>query len=236
VGLTTRQKATYEGSDWWKWSVWIDGSDAELDDVRCVTYYLHSTFPKPERMVDNRSTNFMLKSGGWGEFTIHLVVEKTDGSKTKLSHDLTLEYPPGSRSEAPERGAPQPRVFISYSTLDARFADSVRKVLGSRGIDVIDPADVGFGRDIVAEIASQISKADYVVALLSADTGKSVMYEVETALKNRTPVIAVELDEEHLAIPSDIPRVPLKSESDVEAVVESLLQSVYHAGERARKR
>jgi len=236
VGLTTRQTATYEGSDWWKWSVWIDGPEAELDNVRCVTYYLHSTFPKPERTVDNRSTNFMLKSGGWGEFTIRLVVEKTDGSKTKLSHDLQLEYPPGSRSEAPERGAPHPRVFISYSTLDARFADSVRRVLGSRGIDVIDPADVGFGRDIVSEIATQISKADCVIALLSADTGKSVLMEIDIAHKSRTPVVAVELDEEHLPIPSDIPRVPLKSENDIEAVAESLLQTVRHASEQARKR
>jgi transcription initiation factor IIF auxiliary subunit len=47
--LVIRQTASYAGSDAggerWNWSVWIDGPDAELDQVESVEWVLHPTFP-----------------------------------------------------------------------------------------------------------------------------------------------------------------------------------------------
>src|SRR5215471_2937992 len=33
VSLHIEQSYDYQGDDWWKWAVWLEGSDAELDDV-----------------------------------------------------------------------------------------------------------------------------------------------------------------------------------------------------------
>ena len=234
--LTIRQDARYQGKDWWQWSVWIEGPDQELDDVRCVTYHLHSTFPKPERKVEDRATKFRLDSAGWGGFTLRAVIETKNGGKTELSHELLLEYPPGADTEAPQRGAPQLRVFLSYSTLDERIAESVRQVLTSRGVEVLDPSDLLPGQDFSAEIQVKLRKADCVVALVSGSSGRSVMSEIDAALKSRTKVVVVELGESHLPIPSEIPRVPLRNERDVEAITDSLLETIRHTSARAPRR
>jgi hypothetical protein len=225
VTLTTRQEARYQGNDWWQWSVWVDGPAEELAQVKAVTYYLHSTFPKPERRVESATTQFRLDSAGWGEFTLRVVIEKTNGEKNELFHDLILPYPPGADAAALQRGEPPIRVFLSYSTLDERLAENVRRLLGSHDIEVLDPTDIGPGQDVSSEIVSKVGKADYVVALLTDRTGKSVMSEIATAMKNRTPVIAVEVGHEHPPAPEGASRIPLRDENDVSAF-DSLVEQI----------
>src|SRR4051812_27706932 len=65
--LHIAQDYEYQGSDYWKWSVWIDGTDEELDKIESVEYTLHPTFPNPVRVVDGRATKFRLDSAGVGQ-------------------------------------------------------------------------------------------------------------------------------------------------------------------------
>lgn len=232
--LTTQQTAVYQGKDRWQWSVWLEGTEQELDDVRRVTYHLHSTFPKPERIVEDRATKFLLKSAGWGGFKMRLVVEKKNGQQVVLLHNLQLEYPAGADAEAPQRGAgPPPRVFLSYSTTDERMADSIHKFLGSRGIEVLDPADLPrAGQNLAADIEIELRKADCLIALVSDRSGRSVMSEIDAALKNSTPVVAVELTDMHPSLPSGIPFLSLHDASDVEASGETFLQTIRAASRK----
>jgi transcription initiation factor IIF auxiliary subunit len=94
------QSYQYEGEDWWRWSVWLEGSDEELDQVEYVQYTLHRTFPKPVRRVHDRASKFRLGTGGWGTFTIYVLVVRKDRGEVKLSHELQLHYPNGA--SAPE--------------------------------------------------------------------------------------------------------------------------------------
>src|SRR5829696_7156569 len=79
MALELKQDSEYKGKDWWKWSVWIDGSEQELDQIRYVEYTLHHTFPRPVRKIANRSSRFRLDAHGWGTFTIYAKAVHKDG-------------------------------------------------------------------------------------------------------------------------------------------------------------
>ena len=94
MALTIDQDFEYAGDDYWKWSVWIDGPDAELEAIDHVVYTLHSSFPNPVREIDDRASNFRLSTAGWGTFRIYArVVGKDDAPDQHLEHDLDLRYP-----------------------------------------------------------------------------------------------------------------------------------------------
>lgn len=88
--MRVEQSVTYVGERRWNWSVWLAGSEAELDRVDHVTYTLHPSFPNPVREIRTRKGGFRLKSSGWGEFTIYLDIVDKDGEHRQLTHDLKL--------------------------------------------------------------------------------------------------------------------------------------------------
>lgn len=100
MSLLIRQEFKYQGDDWWRWSVWIDGPPEALDRVDHVVYTLHPTFPDPVRTIDDRTSSFRLSAIGWGTFKIRARVQFKDQSVAKLSHDLELLYPDGTATTA----------------------------------------------------------------------------------------------------------------------------------------
>lgn len=93
--MTMQLKQDYEyiRKDWWKWSIWLEGEEAELDSVESVEYTLHPTFHDPVRMNTDRASKFKLSSAGWGTFTIFAKVTKKDGEVIDMEHELELHYP-----------------------------------------------------------------------------------------------------------------------------------------------
>jgi len=100
MNVAIQQGFEYQGEDWWKWWIQLDGPDKDLDEVDHVVYTLHHTFPNPVQKVNDRSSKFRLDAAGWGVFTIYANVVKKDGSSVKLSHHLALEYPDGRPTTA----------------------------------------------------------------------------------------------------------------------------------------
>ena len=98
-GLVIAQAEKYEGHDWWKWSVWLEGSKTVLDQVETVAWHLHPTFPQPVQELKNREENFKLNSGGWGAFWIRAEATLRDGTVVKLRHELCLTYPDGTPND-----------------------------------------------------------------------------------------------------------------------------------------
>ena len=126
------QSAAPEGETRWNWSVWIEGSDAELDTVQDVTWKLHSTFKQPIRRVDTRSEKFKLSSSGWGEFTVYATVKLKNGRSKSLQHwlRLTAGNEPAGAAAARAKTLPRassserPSVFLTYSLNNANLAAS----------------------------------------------------------------------------------------------------------------
>ena len=91
--LELRQSSEYVGADQWNWAVWLEGSLEQLDAVESVEYTLHPTFPKPVRLVHDRSTNFRLEASGWGTFLLHAKIARKDGGVIPASLEVELAYP-----------------------------------------------------------------------------------------------------------------------------------------------
>ena len=98
--FTIQQWEKYEGDDWWKWAVWIEGLDEALDRIDFVEWTLHPTFPNPIRKKRDRASKFRLDTGGWGVFPILARVQTKDGQEIKLRHYLELHYPDGTQTTA----------------------------------------------------------------------------------------------------------------------------------------
>src|SRR4028119_2326604 len=99
VNLFVAQSQKYEGDNWWRWSLWIEGSDADLDRIESVTYTLHSTFPEPMRTVTDRASKFQLRCSGWGIFRIPVKVRLKDGQSIELAPQLQFAVPRNAREE-----------------------------------------------------------------------------------------------------------------------------------------
>jgi transcription initiation factor IIF auxiliary subunit len=76
--------------DYFEWEVYLEEPDAVLDQIDHVIYRLHETFPEPIRTVTNREERFALRSRGWGEFTLGVVVVYKDGSRESQRYRLDL--------------------------------------------------------------------------------------------------------------------------------------------------
>jgi transcription initiation factor IIF auxiliary subunit len=98
--LRLEQSSEYHGNDWWKWSVWLEGTDAELDDIDYVEYTLHATFANPVRKIDDRVSKFRLETSGWGTFTLYAKARHKDSNQTELQHELQLFYDDGTPTSA----------------------------------------------------------------------------------------------------------------------------------------
>jgi transcription initiation factor IIF auxiliary subunit len=95
MSLRIEQDFKYQGSDWWKWSVWIEGTEKELDEIVYAEYKLHPTFPQPIRRIEDRASNFKLNAHGWGMFPIKVKLVKKNGEVVILTHQLVLRYEDG---------------------------------------------------------------------------------------------------------------------------------------------
>jgi len=90
--ITTRNSATYAAKDRWNWTVFIEADDETLNQIECVVYILHPTFPDPVQKVCNQGSasgkGFLLNANGWGTFTVKIKVIFKAGEARNLQHDL----------------------------------------------------------------------------------------------------------------------------------------------------
>lgn len=114
--MRIEQDQQYEGEDWWKWSVWIEGSAPELAEVEKVIWRLHPTFSDPVRERTDPADGFRLSTAGWGTFRVTADVQMRNGTINKLQHDLELHYP---RDGRPAR---------RYTTYTVRAGDTLTTI------------------------------------------------------------------------------------------------------------
>ena len=197
--LSIAQDFEYQGNNYWKWSVWLQGTDADLDEVASVEYHLHPTFPSPVRLVTNRASKFRLDSAGWGVFHLKAQVEMKDGSVMGLDHMLGLAYPADVEDQVPEqppmRGGvgPGPRrsIFLSAGTADSTVASELRNSLIDRGVEVLSVEDIDPGVPWEIKIENALKKADAIVTITSDIPSTWVEREVHAATRQGTRVIPV---------------------------------------------
>ncbi len=73
---------------WWEWGLHIEGEVQDLDQIRCVEYTLHRSFPKPVRTICTRQNRFTLTARGWGTFRVKIKLLLQNGTVQDMSHQL----------------------------------------------------------------------------------------------------------------------------------------------------
>jgi hypothetical protein len=190
-----------------------DGAPSEWYDARAVpegngTYYveyvLHPSFPNPIRKVTDRGTSFKLQGRGWGEFLIHVRAVTKQGNVFRFDHWLRLEdRSPAIANESGASAAYKPTAFVSYSTADYPLFGELRRLLQSRGIEVVSDDQLTKGQPWELEVRALIGNADVLLALFSEEPSRWVLEEVNEAKKQQVPIIPVLLGE-HAALPEEV--------------------------------
>jgi transcription initiation factor IIF auxiliary subunit len=78
-------------SDWYEWCVFVDEDAQTLKTISGVQYFLHPSFPDPERVKKNGLDRFALYSAGWGNFSIQIHIMLVGGSTIKTNYQLRLQ-------------------------------------------------------------------------------------------------------------------------------------------------
>jgi hypothetical protein len=191
------QDYEYVGKDYWRWSAWIEGDDAELDSVKQVLWILHPSFKEARRVTSDRAKKFRLQTAGWGIFMLRAEVELKDGKKKSLRRQLRLEYPePSTTESSPSRSGaasvPMPTVYLSYSTEDSRAAAKLRSGLETAGLQVFDQTRLASGEPWSEALQRMMSQSDAVVGLVGEDDISSlVSSDIQAAIASAKPTFAV---------------------------------------------
>ena len=210
MSIEFRHSAEKKSARNWAWSVWLEGSDAELDQVDSVVYQLHSTFRNPVREVSDRQSNFRLDSSGWGQFMIYITLRYRDGRDEPRKHWLSFgDSAPNKELESilgHDFGSRAPKVFLSYSVADTNTAEAIRKNLEQKGILVLDATSDAGGASLSDSIESLIDQADFGISIESdissswADQERRQMQEKNLPVLIVSPDSPTDLTETHLKI------------------------------------
>lgn len=227
--LRIKQASDYQGDDWWKWSIWLDGDDAELSAIERVIYTLHPTFAKPVQAIKSRRTGFKLASSGWGEFEIYLQIVYKSGKTRKRKHWLKLVYPKGVNGKGlqPARArAKGPVVYISSGATDSAVGRSLRDLLTSRGLSVVsaDDSDAALPTDKALDVL--LGSAEAAVFLLSGRPTLWTAQEIKHALSQHVPHIIPLTVGSKVDLPPGLEHLEalhVESEQDLPGLVDQML-------------
>ena len=95
--ITTSNTFNFIGDGRYTWTVFIVTDQQTWNNISCVEYILHPTFPKPIHNLCGASLKgsparaFPLSGSGWGEFRIYVRVQFNNGTVRNLDHWLRLQ-------------------------------------------------------------------------------------------------------------------------------------------------
>src|SRR6185369_12353366 len=191
--IDLRQSSEYVRQNWWNWSVWIEAPANVLSKIEYVNYKLHSTFTDPVRHQTNSQQKFLLKSAGWGEFTINAEIKPKDGNAFTKRHWLTLEYPQSapaikSASTSIKKAKPRSSVFVSAGLSDLRMSNALAQALRKSGVEVSKADELSPDLPWDVAISEIIKNADLMVVLISGRPTSSTMAEIHSAKARKSPL------------------------------------------------
>jgi len=200
-----QQQSKQAGKGWWSWSVWLDGTERDLERVESVRYLLHPTFAEPEVEVRNRSRKFRLDSSGWGEFLLRAFVRMKNGKVQQLSHWLKLDEASPKETTGGgqlEEAFPQLKVFLAASVVDRPQVLALRNALIKNNVQLVGAEDaIKIGEPWFKSVSKAVGDSDVMVLVNTDATRNWVPEEVGMAMKANKPVYSVEVGSMDVKIP-----------------------------------
>ena len=178
---------------YWNWSVWVEATDDDLDDIDHVLYILHSTFKHPYREVYERETNFKLDSSGWGVFNIKIKIYLKNGDTVKLDHGLRFEEDAVQKDEDEfesfEREKPV-SIYLSYGDDDVEKVQPLIHELQNRNMVVRTKEDEeAYSSNSVFDTAKKNIEASDIFLSLDDEDSRFKKFEQKTAESKKKPVM-----------------------------------------------
>lgn len=228
MSIEVRQKSVQKEERLWRWSVWIEGLDEELDEIEYVEYTLHPTFPRPIQRVANRRTKFRLSTSGWGEFKIYVEIKRKDGEVLKLEHWLTLEDPTTEKTRTASAKRERPAVLLSTGVVDMDFAGALREALNAQNVDVLMTDDFEPDQPLEASLDALIDRANAAVIIVSDKPSSWQMREIE-AVQGRDMALTAVMIGPNATLPeplSGILSISVKDVGDAPGVAREVAKRV----------
>ena len=233
--LEIAQQSKPQDERHWSWSVWLEGSPSELENVSEVIWKLHPTFSPSIVRRDTPANKFKLSSSGWGEFQIVAEVKMKVGRKKVLQHWLELasgapskESMANAAAKMPDKDA-RPTVFLSYSVDNANLASHVAKALEDNKYQVARDVDIPAGVSIQDWTKEQINKSDAVIVLGAEQSSLYQTREAAFAQSAGKAVISVatgKITKESLAIEGGSIKLVQAGTGSPEKVALNLVQQI----------
>lgn len=222
MNLKIAQDAKYQGNDQWKWSVWLEGTDQELDQVQSVIYTLHPTFPKPVQVKKDPKKKFRLDALGWGEFQIQLAIRMKTGDVRQETHWLRLQYPEGEKKKRATHK--DPVIFLTSSAADGSFVTELKKALKERHVTVLTNEDASTDLPPDESIRQLVDQANASIAVVSNCSSPWVTREVDYIRERHVPVIPIVIGEKTKTLVSleHVDAIRITDASDVHAAAEKV--------------
>ena len=219
----------YVGNDFWRWWAWIEADEAELDQIKKVTWLLHQSFYQNRIVSRNRANGFRLDSAGWGIFLLRAELQLNNGENLLLKHQLRLAYPASEETAMPRESLPEregtPSVFLSFSMQDARLAAKLRSGLQEANIEVMDQTKLAVG-DLWSEVLERMmARSDAVISIVGADAiSPWVMAEMEDAVAAAKPVLVLLAPgASRVGLPDSVEVLETKiNDRDLSSIIESV--------------
>ena len=197
----SRRSPRREG--YWNWSIWVEGPDDEMNQIQEVHYLLHRTYPKPHQIVRNRGNGFRLKSAGWGEFNIAILIRLRNGEEIHRDHWLRLgaSAPTKEGEPAVTKGT---KVFLTYAASDSETADSAKEALREQGVVVLSPDEAEESASVEFSTAEMLDEADVVVAIVPSRPNLWLDRDIEIAEEQDKVIVPVVLGGRDISMAPDI--------------------------------
>ncbi len=79
--------------NFYRWKIFMDASDNELENIDTVEYELHPSIPNSYRPVADRNSKFALKFNSWESFVVRITVVFKNGTTETFLHHLNSDNP-----------------------------------------------------------------------------------------------------------------------------------------------
>jgi len=221
-----RQDSQYKGKGFWKWSIWIDAPEKELNQIESVTYRLDPSFGQPIQIMTNRKKQFRLEASGYSEFRIDVSIKRKGGRISKTMHWLELPHPMETSEKRGRRE--QAVVYLTYGAADADLAAALRDSLEARNVKVITSQDAPPDVPLQESMRGLIEETNIAIAIVSEATGPWVEREAELFISQNLPVIPIFVSQ-HPKIPSSLRGIvafPMTGVDDANAVAQKLVDQI----------
>lgn len=235
MNIQVQQRSQYQIVGWWRWSVWLEGPQEDLDQIEYVEYTLHPTFPKPVRRITNRRTNFCLSASGWSEFTIYIDIKLKNEEILKREHRLILEDASAKGKQTSAEVGKSPALFLSSGMADLPLAYKLSEALREKKVEVLMPDDIKPGLPWEVSLSLLLDRANMAAVIVSDKPSPWVMREIEALKRRNIPLVPVLVGrQEELPDPlRNLPTITVKSVTDIRSIgaaakdIDSKLRTTY---------